>query len=191
MPYSLVTGGAGFIGAHVVRSLLEEGKEVLVLDDLSGGFEENIPEKALFVKGSITDHELLEKLFNDYEIEYVYHLAAYAAEGLSHFIKRFNDACTVFRIIDELGPQAKRCARCAQIVRNRGQHSGAVFDKAFQACGHAVKRLGRTTNFNRPGFRHRFGIIAPPDPIGGAGQNIPGPRNAPRQEIGDHGNHKR
>lgn len=90
MTYSLVTGGAGFIGAHVSRSLIEKGKNVIVLDDLSGGFQENIPDEAIFVEGSILDHKLLEKLFNEYKIEYVYHLAAYAAEGLSHFIKRFN-----------------------------------------------------------------------------------------------------
>ncbi len=90
MEYSLVTGGAGFVGAHVVRDLLTAGHNVIVLDDLSGGFEENIPAEAKFIKGSITDHELLEQLFNDHKIKYVYHLAAYAAEGLSHFIKRFN-----------------------------------------------------------------------------------------------------
>lgn len=90
MEYSLVTGGAGFLGAHVVRDLLSAGHNVIVLDDLSGGFEENIPAEAKFIKGSITDHELLEQLFNDHKIKYVYHLAAYAAEGLSHFIKRFN-----------------------------------------------------------------------------------------------------
>jgi UDP-glucose 4-epimerase len=62
----------------------------VVLDDLSGGFEENVPEKALFVKGSIMDHELINELFEEHRFDQVYHLAAYAAEGLSHFIKRFN-----------------------------------------------------------------------------------------------------
>lgn len=87
---SLVTGGAGFIGAHVVNELIELGHEVVVLDDLSGGFEENVHPEAKFIKGSITDHTLIEKIFNDHKFDYVYHLAAYAAEGLSHFIKRFN-----------------------------------------------------------------------------------------------------
>lgn len=90
MPTSLVTGGAGFIGAHVVNELIKMGHKVIVLDDLSGGFEENVNPKAKFVQGSVTDHDLVDRLFRDYAFDYVYHLAAYAAEGLSHFIRRFN-----------------------------------------------------------------------------------------------------
>jgi UDP-glucose 4-epimerase len=86
----LVTGGAGFIGAHVARHLLEGGREVVVLDDLSGGYEENVPSGATFVSGSVVDPELVDELFRTHEFTHVFHLAAYAAEGLSHFIRRFN-----------------------------------------------------------------------------------------------------
>jgi len=86
----LVTGGAGFIGSHVADELLKLGYNIIVLDDLSGGFKENVNRQAVFVQGSINDVDLIEQLFNQYEFEYVFHLAAYAAEGLSHFIKRFN-----------------------------------------------------------------------------------------------------
>jgi UDP-glucose 4-epimerase len=112
MPYSLVTGGAGFIGAHVARSLVDSGKQVIVLDDLSGGFKENVPSNAKFIKGSITDHELLERLFNDYEIEYVYHLAAYAAEGLSHFIKRFNYTNNLTGSVNLINESIKHKVKC-------------------------------------------------------------------------------
>ena len=89
-PTSLVTGGAGFMGSHVADHLLASGHDVVVLDDLSGGFWENVPAEATFVHGSIMDHELINRLFDRHQFDYVYHLAAYAAEGLSHFIKRFN-----------------------------------------------------------------------------------------------------
>jgi UDP-glucose 4-epimerase len=86
----LVTGGAGFIGSHVVDSFLMRGMDVVVLDDLSGGFEENIPKGAHFVRGSVTDSELVDSLFQEGRFDFVFHLAAYAAEGLSHFIREFN-----------------------------------------------------------------------------------------------------
>ena len=87
---SLVTGGAGFIGSHVVNHLLKQDHKVIVLDDLSGGDKENVNSAALFYEGSILDVNLINTLFEKYKFSYVYHLAAYAAEGLSHFIRNFN-----------------------------------------------------------------------------------------------------
>lgn len=86
----LVTGAAGFVGSHVCDHLINNDYAVVALDNLSGGFEDNVNPKATFVKGSINDVELINNLFQQHQFEYVFHLAAYAAEGLSHFIRRFN-----------------------------------------------------------------------------------------------------
>lgn len=86
----LVTGGAGFMGSHLAETLHNRGYDVVVLDDLSGGFVENVVDGVRFVRGSVTDAELVNNLFETEQFEDVFHLAAYAAEGLSHFIKRFN-----------------------------------------------------------------------------------------------------
>jgi UDP-glucose 4-epimerase len=87
---ALVTGVAGFIGRHVAQSCVSVGMDVIGLDDLSGGFRENIPEGVRFVQGSINDDHLIRQLTEEYRFDFIYHLAAYAAEGLSHFIRRFN-----------------------------------------------------------------------------------------------------
>ena len=87
---TLVTGAAGFIGSHIVDHLVSSGHTVIALDDLSGGFADNISAEAVFVEGSINNVELVNRLFQEHQFEYVFHLAAYAAEGLSHFIRRFN-----------------------------------------------------------------------------------------------------
>ena len=63
---ALVTGGAGFIGAHVVKHLISDGHEVVVLDDLSGGFEDNVDPKAAFIQGSVEDESLVNELFATY-----------------------------------------------------------------------------------------------------------------------------
>ena len=86
----LVTGGAGFIGSHVARHCRDAGHSVVVLDDLSGGFKDHVPAGVDFVHGSVTNEKLVAKLFEKHRFDYVYHLAAYAAEGLSHFIRKFN-----------------------------------------------------------------------------------------------------
>jgi len=73
----LVTGGAGFIGSHLVERLLKEDYNVVVLDDLSSGKTENLDLKnrsLLFVKGNICDRELVKKAVKDVEV--VFHLAA-------------------------------------------------------------------------------------------------------------------
>ncbi|MCX7606838.1 MAG: NAD-dependent epimerase/dehydratase family protein, partial [Bacteroidia bacterium] len=82
------------------------------LDDLSGGYLDNIPEKAHFVKGSILDLPLLEQLFQRYNFTYVYHLAAYAAEGLSHFIRRFNYENNLIGSANLINLSIKRKTEC-------------------------------------------------------------------------------
>lgn len=110
---SLVTGGAGFIGAHVTNELIDKmGHNVVVLDDLSGGFKENINQKATFIQGSITDHELVQQIFNQHDFDYVYHLAAYAAEGLSHFIKRFNYTNNLIGSVNLINESVKHKVKC-------------------------------------------------------------------------------
>src|SRR5574338_431500 len=104
MPKSLVTGAAGFIGAHVVNQLLNLGHEVVALDHVSTS--------AVFVKGSVTDHELLKVLFDRHRFDYVFHLAAYAAEGLSHFIRRFNYTNNLIGSVNLINESVRHKIRC-------------------------------------------------------------------------------
>jgi UDP-glucose 4-epimerase len=108
----LVTGAAGFLGSHVAAALLASGDTVVALDDLSGGDRRNVPEGAAFHEGSILDEALIERLFRDHHVEAVCHLAAYAAEGLSHYIRRFNYTNNVVGSVTLVNAAIRHDARC-------------------------------------------------------------------------------
>lgn len=87
---ALVTGAAGFMGSHVADACLALGMEVVATDDLSGGFVENVPAAATWIEGDLRDAEFVASLWEEGPFDFVYHLGAYAAEGLSHFIRGYN-----------------------------------------------------------------------------------------------------
>ncbi|MFJ2172062.1 UDP-glucose 4-epimerase GalE [Streptomyces sp. NPDC087851] len=79
----LITGGAGYIGAHVVRSLAAAGERVVVLDDLSSGFAERLPEGVPLVRASLLDRETVDRVLREHEVTGVVHLAAKKQVGES------------------------------------------------------------------------------------------------------------
>lgn len=79
----LVTGGAGYIGSHVVRAFLAEGVDVVVLDDLSSGHAEFVPDGVPFVPSSLLDADVLGQTFRDNEFSGVVHIAGFKYAGVS------------------------------------------------------------------------------------------------------------
>lgn len=122
----LVTGAAGFIGSHVVSELLARGYDVVGLDDLSGGFRSNVDDRATFVRGSILDVELVDRLFAEHRFDYVFHLAAYAAEGLSHFIRRFNYHNNLIGSVNLINAAVRSDVRCFVFTSSMAVYGGAT-----------------------------------------------------------------
>lgn len=79
----LVTGGAGYIGAHIVRAFQAEGIGVVVIDDLSSGHAGFVPDDVPFVNGSILDKELLRRTFAEHDLSGVVHVAGFKYAGVS------------------------------------------------------------------------------------------------------------
>ena len=87
-----VTGCAGLLGANYTRHLLANGHEVIGIDDLSGGYKAFVTkgENFSFVKLNLERRKKIVELFEEHKPEVLVHFAAYAAEGLSPFIRNFN-----------------------------------------------------------------------------------------------------
>jgi len=111
-PVALVTGAAGFIGSHVAEQCLKLGFDVVATDNLSGGFLENVPQEAEWMMGDLRNPSFVASLFAGRKYDYVYHLAAYAAEGLSHFVRRFNYETNLLASINLINEAARNEVRC-------------------------------------------------------------------------------
>lgn len=79
----LVTGGAGYIGSHVVEELCESGESVVVVDNLYTGHRAAVHPKAAFIEGDLKDTALLQRLFDDHSFDGVMHFASYTLVGES------------------------------------------------------------------------------------------------------------
>ena len=79
----LVMGGAGYIGSHTVKHLLDNGYEVVVADNLVYGHYEAVDNRAKFVRADLQDIQSLKSIFDTYKIDAVVHFAAYAYVGES------------------------------------------------------------------------------------------------------------
>lgn len=88
----LITGSAGLIGSNFSEWILKNKPEINIIgiDDLSGGYKEHVPDKVNFFRLNLLDYEKVEDIFKNFNIDYIYHFAAYAAEGLSPFIRKYN-----------------------------------------------------------------------------------------------------
>ena len=99
----LVTGGAGYIGSHMAWELLDHGEAVLVVDNLSTGFDWLVPGQARLVLGDICDNGLLASLFEDGSIDAVIHFAGpiIVPESVSDPLKYYrHNTCNALTLID-------------------------------------------------------------------------------------------
>ena len=87
----VITGAAGLLGSHLSKWLLDHTNHtVFGIDDLSGGYIDNVPEAVSLFKFDLAEDNSVDRLFKKINPDIVYHFAAYAAEGLSPFMRSFN-----------------------------------------------------------------------------------------------------
>ena len=115
----LITGVAGFLGSHLADKMIEKGHVVYGIDDLSGGYLENVNKKVIFYKGDCNNLDLMNAITKD--IDLVYHCAADAHEGLSVFTPYFTSKNTFLTTSSVLSAsiknKVKRFVFCSSMAR--------------------------------------------------------------------------
>ena len=133
----LITGVAGLLGSRLADWIIEnKGDEyqVIGVDDLSGGFKENINPEVKFWQMDLVNHPI-ENIFESHKIDYVYHFAAYAAEGLSPFIRSYNydnNLKATARIVNECIKHDVKRLVFTSTLAVYGHGEGGIFDEDQQ-----------------------------------------------------------
>jgi len=132
----LITGVAGLLGSRLSDWIIENKPEytVIGIDDLSGGFKENINPKVKFYNSNIIG-ETIKEIFVENDIEYVFHFAAYAAEGLSPFIRAYNydnNLKSTALIVNECIKHDIKRLVFTSTLAVYGHGNGGIFDESQQ-----------------------------------------------------------
>jgi UDP-glucose 4-epimerase len=176
----LITGIAGLLGSRLADYIIENHPEyeVFGIDDLSGGYFENINPKVEFWKMNLVNCNL-DKCFDEHKFDYVYHFAAYAAEGLSPFIRSFNyqnNLVATSRIINECIKHDVKRLVFTSTLAVYGHGNGGIFDenqipKPIDPYG--VAKYGCEMDIQIAGEQHGLDwCIIRPHNVYGVKQNI-------------------
>ena len=178
----LITGVAGLLGSRMAEWILDNkpGWDVVGIDNLFGGYMENVPEGVVFYKRELSS-DSLKDIFDEHRVDYVYHMAAYAAEGLSPFMRMFNDRNNMLstdNIINEsITHGVKRLVYTSSMsVYGHGKKDGTVFTEDDTPCPidpYGVSKYACEMNIKIAGEQHGLDwCIIRPHNIVGRNQNI-------------------
>ena len=176
----LITGVAGLLGSRLADWIIENKPEYTVVgvDDLSGGYQENINPKVKFWQMNLTEHPI-ENIFEAHKIDYVFHFAAYAAEGLSPFIRCYNydnNLKSTAKIINECIKHDVKRLVFTSTLAVYGHGNGGIFDEAQQQAPidpYGVAKYACEMDIQIAGEQHGLDwCIIRPHNVYGINQNI-------------------
>ena len=176
----LITGVAGLLGSRLADWIIENKPEykVIGIDDLSGGYEENINPKVNFWQMNLTEHPI-ENCFETHKPDYVFHFAAYAAEGLSPFIRGYNydnNLKSTALIVNECIKHNVKRLVFTSTLAVYGHGSGGIFDERQQQSPidpYGVAKYACEMDIQIAGEQHNLDwCIIRPHNVYGIKQNI-------------------
>ena len=176
----LITGVAGLLGSRLADWILENDPDVTVIgiDNLSGGYVENINSRVKFYKLDLI-RDSISDLFKKYDIDYVFHFAAYAAEGLSPFIRGFNydnNLKSTARIVNQCIKHDVKRLIFTSTMAVYGHGENQAFDEKQTPCPidpYGVAKYACEMDIKIAGEQHGLDwCIIRPHNVYGAKQNI-------------------
>ena len=176
----LITGVAGLLGSRLADWIIENkpGVHVIGIDDLSGGYLENINPKVELWQMNITEHPI-ENIFEFHKIDYVFHFAAYAAEGLSPFIRCYNydnNLKATAKIVNQCIKHDVKRLVFTSTLAVYGHGDGGIFDEKQQQAPidpYGVAKYGCEMDIQIAGEQHGLDwCIIRPHNVYGVKQNI-------------------
>ena len=176
----LITGVAGLLGSRLADWILENDPDVTVIgiDNLSGGYVENINSRVKFYKLDLI-RDSISELFQKYDIDYVFHFAAYAAEGLSPFIRGFNydnNLKSTARIVNQCIKHDVKRLIFTSTMAVYGHGENKAFDEKQTPCPidpYGVAKYACEMDIKIAGEQHGLDwCIIRPHNVYGAKQNI-------------------
>ena len=178
----LITGNAGLLGARLADWILENKPEyeVVGIDNLFGGYIENVDDRVVFYKRELS-RDSLSDIFDKHNFEYVFHFAAYAAEGLSPFMRMFNDSNNMLSTDNIINECIKHDVRrliytSSMSVYGWGAKAGERFtedDTPAPIDPYAISKYACELNIKAAGEQHGLDwCIIRPHNVYGVKQNI-------------------
>jgi UDP-glucose 4-epimerase len=176
----LITGVAGLLGSRLADYIIENvpNVEVVGIDDLSGGYKENVNSKVTFWEMNLVEHPI-ENCFENHKFDYVFHLAAYAAEGLSPFIRQYNyenNLVATARILNQCIKHNVKRLVFTSTLAVYGHGEGGIFDEKQQQTPidpYGVAKYGCEMDIQIAGEQHGLDwCIIRPHNVYGRNQNI-------------------
>ena len=180
--YVLITGVAGLIGSRMADWIVKNKPdyEIIGIDSLFGGYMENVPDKVIFYKRDLAT-DSIKDIFDQYKFDYVFHFAAYAAEGLSPFMRKFNysnNVLSTMAIVNEcISHDVKRLVYTSSMsVYGWGLRQDQRFDEKDQPKPidpYAISKYACEMDIEVAGEQHGLDwCIIRPHNVYGLGQNI-------------------
>ena len=176
----LITGVAGLLGSRLADYIIKNvpNAEVIGIDDLSGGYKENVNPKVTFWQMNLVEHPI-ENCFEEHKFDYVFHLAAYAAEGLSPFIRQYNyenNLVATARVVNQCIKHNVKRLIFTSTLAVYGHGEGGIFDEKQQPAPidpYGVAKYGCEMDIQIAGEQHGLDwCIIRPHNVYGRNQNI-------------------